>query len=76
MERDIGELKGYIAMLLSDLIKERERKNLQPLSVEMADIQSALVADAKAMLNELCREQVLIFHRTLNDVSFEFTPPK
>lgn len=76
MERDIGELKGYVAMLLSDLIKEREAKNLIPLSVGMADFQNAIIGDVKKILNELCMEQILTFHRTLNDVSFEFTPPK
>ena len=76
MERDKGQIKEYAAMLLSDLIKGRLDKNLHPHAVEMVDLQNALIADAKAVLNELCEEKVLTFHRTLNGVSFEFTPPK
>lgn len=76
MERDIGEIKEYIVVLLSDLINEREQNNIQPLSVEMTAIQNALISDAKAALNKLCSEQVLTFYKTLNDVAFEFTPPK
>lgn len=76
MERETETLKEFVVELLSDLIREREQKNLQPFSVTMTAIQNALVSDTRDVLNELCKEKVLTFHRTLNDISFEFTPPR
>lgn len=75
-ERDKELLKEYIATLLSDLINERVRKDVKPYSVGMTIIQNTLVSDAKGVLNRLCLDKVLTFHKTINDVSFEFTPPK
>lgn len=70
------QLKEYIVMLLSDIIRRRERENIQPYHAEMVEIQNMLVADAKACINTLFKEHVLSYHKTLNDIAFEFTPPK
>lgn len=69
-------LQEHLTTVLSDLIREREEKNLTPLSVSMTDIQHRLVADAKEELNRMVKDGILTFHRTVNDVTFEFTPPK
>lgn len=76
MDRDINQLTEYIVCLLSDLIKQKERQEIKPCTVSMTEIQNTLVSDAKQAINGLCKEQVLTFHKTLNDVSFEFTPSK
>jgi predicted transcriptional regulator len=69
-------LQEHLTTVLSDLIREREEKSLTPLSVSMTDIQHRLVSDVKEELNRMVKDGILTFHRTVNDVTFEFTPPK
>ena len=71
-----NSLQEHLTTVLSDLIREREEKSLTPLSVSMTDIQHRLVSDVKEELNRMVKDGILTFHRTVNDVTFEFTPPK
>ena len=71
-----NSLQEHLTTVLSDLIREREEKSLTPLSVSMTDIQHRLVSDVKEELNRMVKDGILTFHRTVNDVTFEFTPQK
>lgn len=73
---DTEPLKEYIAALVAVVIEKRIEGRKDPASAPMADILAGATADIKAALNELVRSGVLTYHKTLNGVSFEFTPPK
>jgi hypothetical protein len=76
MDKDINKLTEYIVCILIDLVKEKEKKGMLPFSVSMVEIQDSLLADARYAISSLCKQRVLTFHKTLNDVRFEFTPSK
>lgn len=75
--RDLEPLKEYAAGLVALIITKKERENKAPLLATMTEMESQLSADFRTVLNELCREKVLTFHKDLNGrLMFEFTPPK
>ena len=64
-------MEDYLLEKIRGMSRQRKDAKVVPSAVLMSEIQNAMIADAKDMLNHLCKEGVLTFHRTLNDVSFE-----
>lgn len=64
-------MEEYLLQIISEISQARKDKGVTPCAVRMSEIQSRMTADAKEILNRLCKNGVLGFHRLLNDVSFE-----
>lgn|GEM_PF-3562601 len=73
---DIEPLKEYLAMAIAFIIETKEQQGTAPLHATTQDIMGMLSDNAKRALNEMVTSGLLTFHRTINGVSFEFTPPK
>lgn len=69
-------LVEYAAITVARIISRREQANTPPYVASMSEIQTALVADLRAVLNNLVKNKTLMFQRGLNDTLFSFTPPK
>lgn len=75
-QKDLEPLKEYIAEVIAVIIEEKESREQVPTDASIIEIQNMVNNDIKAVLNELVKQGVLMFHKTINDVSFEFKPPK
>ncbi len=73
---DIEPLKEYLAMAIAFIIETKEQQGTAPFHATTQDIMGMLSDNAKSALNEMVTSGLLTFHRTINGVSFEFTPPK
>lgn len=64
-------MEEYIISIIKDIYRRKVESKIAPTSALMSEIQNKMTADAKSALNRLCGAGLLVFHRTLNDVSFE-----
>lgn len=64
-------MEQYILEIIKDISNGKKEKSLYPCAALMSEIRNRMDKDAKDILNRLYGEGILIFHRTLNDVSFE-----
>ncbi len=57
-----------------DIVRERQRQreseHLVPAHVSFLDIKNGVDEDPQDTINDLCREGVLEWHRTLNSIAF------
>lgn len=75
-ELDTPPLEQHLAEIITDLIRQKEEQHRQPVCADSIDILNRLNADARQALNRMAKSGLLTYHRTLNGVTFEFTPPK
>lgn len=67
----MNHLKTYIQDKISVMASDREARNIEPEGIVMPDLQREVIADVKAAINELCREGILEYYQTLNNVAFK-----
>lgn len=75
-ETDTGTLEEWLASAVARVIEDKEGRGVSPPLATDGDIRALAAQDIKAALNSMVRSGLLTFHRTLNGVAFEFTPPK
>lgn len=75
-ELETPPLEQHLAEIITDLIRQKEEQNRQPAYADSIDILNRLNADARQALNRMIKSGLLTYHRTLNGVAVEFTPPK
>lgn len=75
-QTDTAPLKEYLATAVAVVIEDKESRRVAPPLASMEEIMRRTNADIKTALNEMVTSGLLSFHRTVNSVSFEFTPPK
>lgn len=73
---DLAPLKEYLAMLIAFIIDGKVEKRTAPFQATTQDILQMSNTHIKSALNEMVKEGLLSFNRTLNGANFEFTPPK
>lgn len=64
-------MEDYLLNIISEISQEKKNKGVAPCAALMGEIRNRMDKDAKDILNGLCKEDVLEFHRLLNDISFE-----
>lgn len=75
-QKDLEPLKEYIAEVIAVIIEDKESRKQVPANASIVDILNMANKDIKVALNELVKQGVLRYYKTINDVSFEFKPPK
>lgn len=75
-ELDTPPLEQHLAAVIADVIKDKEERKIAPAVADMQEITARVNKDVRDALNNMTRSGLLTFHRTLNSVTFEFTPPK
>lgn len=75
-QKDLEPLKEYIGEVIAVIIEDKESRKQVPAEASIVEIQNMANNDIKTVLNELVKQGVLRFHKTINNVSFEFEPPK
>ena len=75
-QTDIAPLKEYLATAVAAVISDKESRQVSPPHASMEEIMRQTNTDIKTALNEMVTSGLLSFHRTINGVGFEFTPPK
>lgn len=73
---DIEPLKEYLAGCIARVIERKEQLKLEPVDAGLNDILCLINEDVKMALNEMVKSKFLTFHRTINGMSFHFTPPE
>lgn len=73
---DTGPLEEYLATAVARVIEAKEGKGTWPPLATDSDILALAGRDIRDALNSMVKSGLLTFHRTLNGVAFEFTPPK
>lgn len=64
-------MEEYLLQIISEISQEKKDKGVTPSAALMSEIRNRMDEDAKIILNGLCKDGVLEFHRLLNGVSFE-----
>lgn len=64
-------MEEYILNIIGEISQGKKERNVVPTAAMMSEIQNRISKDTKAILNKLCSENKLEFHKLLNDVSFE-----
>lgn len=75
-ELETPPLEQHLAEVVAEIIRGKEAANVAPMVADMQEIMAKVNKDVKDALNNMTRSGLLTFHRTLNSVTFEFTPPK
>lgn len=75
-EIETPPLEQHLAEVISSIIREKETSGTLPAMADMVEITSRVNQDVKDSLNAMVKSGLLTFHRTLNSLTFEFTPPK
>lgn len=75
-QKDLEPLKEYIAEVIAVIIEDKESRKQVPANASIVEILNMANKDIKTSLNELVKQGVLRYYKTINDVSFEFKPPK
>lgn len=63
-------MEEYLFNIISEISQGKKDKGVTPSAALMGEIRNRMDKDAKDILNGLCKDGVLEFHRLLNDVSF------
>lgn len=69
-------LEQHLAVVLATILEDKETRNVAPVTADMQEIMAAVNQDVRNALNRMVKSGFLTFHRTVNSVTFEFTPPK
>ena len=70
-------LEECIAAIVAEIIRDKESKGVSPPYATTSEILGRLSPSCvKEALNSLVKSRLLTYHPTLNDIAFEFTPPK
>ena len=56
---------------LARLQKQKEEKGIEPAHVLYEQLLSDINLQVKNELRDMCKQRLIIFHKTLNSVSFE-----
>ena len=56
---------------LARLQKQKEEKGIEPAHILYEQLLSDIASQVKDELRDMCRQRLIIFHKTLNSVSFE-----
>lgn len=56
---------------LARLQKQKEEKGIEPAHVLYEQLLSDINLQVKDELRDMCKQRLIIFHKTLNSVSFE-----
>lgn len=67
-------MRELILDIIQRLSDEKKAKNIVPSAVLYTEISTELHKAVQDELNAMVKDGVLIFHRTLNSISFEVKP--
>ena len=56
---------------LARLQKQKEEKGIEPAHVLYEQLLSEINLQVKNELRDMCKQKLIVFHKTLNSVSFE-----
>ena len=56
---------------IARLQKQKDEKGIEPAHVLYEQLLSDIASQVKNELRDMCRQKLIIFHKTLNSVSFE-----
>ena len=62
--------KEYIKNIISDISAKRVKENAVPSYALMEDVKRAVTDDLVNALRDMCKDDTLEWHRTLNSVGF------
>lgn len=62
--------KEYIKNIISDIEANRIKENAVPNYVLMEEVKRAVIEDLLNALREMCKDDTLEWHKTLNSVGF------
>ena len=62
--------KDYIKNIISDIEAKRVKENAVPSYALMEDVKRAVTDDLVNALRDMCKDDTLEWHRTLNSVGF------
>ena len=60
-----------IYQTLARLQKQKEEKGIEPAHVLYEQLLSDINLQVKNELRDMCKQKMIVFHKTLNSVSFE-----
>lgn len=69
-------LESYLSEVIASIINDKVERKVKPDTALMVEIRQRINSDVQDILNAMVSSGFLTFQRTLNDISFEFTPPK
>lgn len=72
MSKDLTSLSDYVFNTVGEIIRGNEAKGIIPTDAQAEDIYNAVKTDVQQCLNEFVKDGILVFHRTLNSISFYF----
>lgn len=73
---DTSPLEEHLVSVISDIINGKVSRQVEPCHADIQEIVARVGEDVRVTLNGMVKSGLLSFHRTLNSVTFEFTPPK
>ena len=56
---------------LARLQKQKDEKGIEPTHVLYEQLLSDIASQVRDELRDMCRQKLIVFHKTLNSVSFE-----
>lgn len=56
---------------LARLQKQKDEKGIEPAHILYEQLLSDIASQVKDELRDMCKQRLIIFHKTLNSVSFE-----
>ena len=75
-ELETPPLEQHLAEVIADIIKEKEMSRIAPTHAGMQEIIERVREGAVIALRSMVRSGLLTCHKTLNGITFSFTPPK
>lgn len=75
-QKEPPPLSQHLAVILETILEDKETRGVSPVAADMQEIMAQVNKDVKEALNSMVKDGLLIFHRTLNSVTFELAPLK
>lgn len=73
---DNSPLKEYASMAVAFLIDSKIKNGVEPAMATLSEVKSLTAEDLLQVMREMCHEKVLTCRKGVNEIMFEFTPPK
>lgn len=64
-------LREYILKSISSTNEYQKTQNIAPIGITVIDLQRKAAADIKIVLNELCKDKILEYYKTINSIAFK-----
>lgn len=70
-ENFMENLRKYILKSISSMIEDQKVQNISPIGITIINLKSKVANDIKITLNELCKDKVLEYYKTINSIAFK-----